>query len=99
MAGIKSWQARLRPYVAVSMLGLWAVAALTGILLWVAPEGRQAGQRELLAGVTRTVWGDVHLWFSLTAAGVTVLHLAVDWRALAGAVHHLMHPDRAHAPE
>ena len=97
MATMKSWQARVRPYVAVAMLGLWAVAAITGILLWVAPEGRQAGQRELLAGVTRTVWGDVHLWFSLAASAVTVVHLAVDWRALAGAVRHLMQPDAAHA--
>ena len=96
MAGAKSWQARLRPYVAISMLGLWAVAALTGFLLWVAPEGRQAGQRELLAGITRTVWGDVHLWLSLGATAVTLLHLAVDWRALAGAVRHLIHPETAH---
>jgi hypothetical protein len=76
------------------LIATWLLVAVTGFLLWAAPEGRRSGQEELWLGLTKNGWSDVHLWVSIAVVLVTVAHLIVDWRALVGAMRHLIHPPR-----
>ncbi len=85
----------VRPYLAVLLIGVWVLTAVTGYLLWVAPEGRQSGRQEYFLGLTKEAWGDIHLWVSVAVAVLTAVHLVVDWRALRNAMRHLMHPPAA----
>jgi Domain of unknown function (DUF4405) len=57
------------------------------------------GLRLLFLGLTKREWGDLHLWFSLIALGVTLLHLVIDWRGLYGCLHYLASVHRDDKPE
>jgi hypothetical protein len=81
----------MRAGVGITLLVVWALATLTGFLLYVAPEGRQSGRRELLLGLTKASWGDVHWWISIVAVAITIVHLAVDWKTFRSCVRHLVH--------
>jgi hypothetical protein len=48
--------------------------------------------------LTKREWGDVHFWVSVAAAVVTVVHLAVDRKALKSVVHFLVSTERGRAP-
>ena len=78
-----SVKAYTRAVVAVALFVVWGLSAFTGFLLWLAPHGQQSG-RLVLLGLTKGQWGDVHFWVSVVALVVTVVHVAVDWRALRG---------------
>ncbi len=80
------------------MIVLWSAAALTGFLLWLAPEGPRSGRTLLLLGLTKHQWGDMHFWFSVTAVIVTVIHIAIDWRALVGCMRYLASAHRGSEP-
>jgi hypothetical protein len=77
------------------LLVLWGLAAFSGFLLWLAPAGPRSGQLVLLLGLTKSQWGDAHLWLSVAASLVTVLHIAIDWRALRACVRYLTGVHRA----
>lgn len=79
-----------RAVVAIALLVSWGLAAFTGFLLWFAPKGAGAGKLLLFLGLTRHEWGEVHFVMSVTALGITVIHLVVDWRALRGVLHYLI---------
>ncbi len=82
-----SWRAA----IGIALIATWGVATFTGILLYVAPTGRRAGQQELLLGLTKETWGDIHWWVSLVAVVITVIHVAVDWKTFRACVRHLTH--------
>lgn len=82
----------VRPYLAVLLIVTWLAVAATGFLLWAAPEGRQSGRQELWLGLTKSGWSDIHLWVAVAVIAVTIAHLIVDWRALRGAMRHLINP-------
>jgi Domain of unknown function (DUF4405) len=90
--------ASVRPYaravIAIALFLFWGIAALSGILLGLAPIGPRSGQIELLLGLTKSDWGDVHFWTSIVALGVTAVHIIVDWRALCGCMRYLASPHR-----
>jgi len=88
-------RAYVRGVVALSMLLVWGAVAFSGVLMWLAPEGQRSGRALLLFGWDKHFWGDVHLWLSLTALGLTAIHLIVDWRALCGCVRYLVRAHRA----
>ena len=72
---------------------------MSGFLLWIAPSGPRSGYRLLFLGLTKREWGDLHLWFSLIALGVTLLHVVIDWRGLYGCLHYLASVHRDKKPE
>lgn len=62
--------------------------------MYVAPSGRRSGWNELLFGLTKRAWADVHWWVSLAAVAVTVVHVAIDWKTFRACVRHLTHAHR-----
>jgi hypothetical protein len=78
-----------RAIIAISLIVIWLLSALSGLILWLAPDVRQAGQQELLFGITKQNWGDIHFWICVVAVAITVLHIIVDWRALRGIIHYM----------
>ena len=81
----------IRATIGITLLVVWSAALLTGILLYVAPEGRRSGQADLLFGISKSDWGQIHWWVSLVAVGVTIVNLAVDWKTFRSCVRHLTH--------
>jgi hypothetical protein len=81
----------IRAAIGIALIAVWSAALLTGILLYVAPEGRRSGQADLLFGLSKTTWGQIHWWISLVAVALTVVHLIVDWKTFRACVRHLTH--------
>ena len=81
----------VRAAIGMTLIAVWSLATLTGVLRYVAPEGRRAGQQDILFGLTKSAWGDIHWWISLAAVIVTIVHLAVDWKTFRSCVRHLTH--------
>jgi hypothetical protein len=90
-------KARIRASIALALIILWGIAALTGLLLYVAPSGPRSGRLVLLF-LTKAEWGDVHFWFSVAASIVTLIHMAIDWKALKACVRFLASTERGQAP-
>lgn len=78
-----------RAVVAIMLITVWSLVALTGLLLWLAPSGPQSGRQLLLLGLTKGEWGDVHFWIGVATVVVTLIHLIIDWRALRGVIRYL----------
>jgi hypothetical protein len=53
-------KAYLRSVVSITILVTWSLSALTGFLLWVAPNGPRSGRVLLLFGLNKSEWGDYH---------------------------------------
>ena len=90
-----------RAVVAIMLITSWSLLSLTGLLLWLAPSGRQSGQIELLFGLTKHEWGDVHFWIAVGTVIVTLVHVIIDWRALRGVIRYLTsaHRDQRISPK
>ena len=73
----------------------WLPATFTGVILWpttgFVPDGPGKGERIMLWGLTSNQWGDIHWWVSAVAVGLTLLHIALDWKAFKGALKYLVH--------
>ncbi len=78
-----------RAIVAIMLVTVWSLVALTGFLLWLAPSGPQSGRQVLLLGLTKHEWGDVHFWVGVATVAITLIHLVLDWRALLGVIRYL----------
>jgi hypothetical protein len=64
--------------IAVSvMVGLVPLVILSGLVPWLAPDVRRAGQQLLLLALTKHEWGDVHTAFSMGAILVAMTHVVV----------------------
>ena len=48
----------------------------------------------MLWGMTTSEWGDIHWWGSVAAVAVTVLHVALDFKAFKGAVGYVINARR-----
>jgi len=83
-----------RAVVAIMLITSWSLLSLTGLLLWLAPIGRRSGQIELLFGLTKHEWGDVHLWLAVATVVVTLVHTIIDWKALRGVIRYLTNVHR-----
>jgi hypothetical protein len=90
-------KAPTRAVIASALIVLWAVSALTGFLLYVAPTGQRSG-RLILLFLTKGAWGDVHFWISLAAGIVTIIHVAIDWKALKACMRFLVSTERGEQP-
>lgn len=87
-------KARMRALIAIALIVLWGLAAMTGFLLYLAPTGPRSG-RLILLFLTKAQWGDVHFWMSIAASAITIVHIAIDWRALKACVRYLTSVDRS----
>jgi Domain of unknown function (DUF4405) len=88
-----------RAVIAIAMMVTWSLVTVSGFLLWIAPSGPRSGYQLLFLGLTKREWGDLHLWFSLVALVVTLLHVVIDWRGLCGSLHYLASVHRNDKPE
>ena len=87
----------LRAVIALSLIAGWSLVTLTGLLLYVAPSGPRSGRLALLF-LTKEQWGDLHFWIGLLAVAITLMHIAIDWRALRGCARYLVSLDRPKTP-
>lgn len=90
-------KARVRAIVALALFVFWGISALTGFLLYVAPTGPRSGRMVLLF-LTKQQWGDVHFWISIAAGIITLIHIAIDWKALRACVRFLVSTERGETP-
>lgn len=90
-------QARLRGLIAVSMIVLWSIVALSGFLLYFAPAGQRTG-RLVVFFLAKSQWSDIHFWMSLAAGAMTLIHLMIDWKALKACARYLVSADRGQGP-
>ena len=87
----RRFKARLRAVIGIALITAWSLVIVSGVVLWAAPQGPRSGRQELLFGLAKQEWGDVHLWLSLTALAVTAVHVAVNRGMLRSAMRSLIH--------
>lgn len=87
-----------RAIVAVAMMVVWSLVTISGFLLWSVPHGPRAGAQILLLNLTKREWGELHVWSSVIAIGITIVHLVIDWRSLCGCVKYLASVHRVGGP-
>lgn len=90
-------KARLRALIALALIVFWGITALTGFLLYISPSGPRSGQLVLLL-FSKAQWGDIHFWSSIAASAVTILHMAIDWKALKSCARFLVSTERGQHP-
>ena len=78
-----------RAMIAIALIIVWALSAFSGLILWLAPEVRRAGQQPLLFGITKENWGEIHFWICVAVVIVTIIHIIIDWKALRGVIRYL----------
>jgi hypothetical protein len=72
----------VRSMVAVAMIVSWVAAASSGITVWLAADGRGAGELPWLLGASKHTWGDLHVVASFVALALTLTHLTVMRRGV-----------------
>lgn len=78
-----------RAITAIALIVSWTLSAFSGLILWLAPEVRQAGQQELLFDITKQSWGEIHFWICIVVVAVTIIHIVIDWKALRGILRYM----------
>jgi len=78
-----------RAIIAIALIIVWALSAFSGLILWLAPEVRRAGQQPLLFGIIKQEWGEIHFWICIAVVIVTLVHIIIDWKALRGVIRYL----------
>ena len=78
-----------RAIIAMALIISWALSAFSGLILWLAPEVRRAGQQPLLFNITKHEWGEIHFWICVAVVIVTIIHIIIDWKALRGVIRYL----------
>lgn len=85
---------KIRGLISLGLLVFWAISALTGFILYLAPEGQRSGRAILFFGLVKHDWSEIHTWFSFLALGITLLHIIVDWRILVAVIKLLIKGDK-----
>ena len=78
-----------RAVIAILLIAVWVLSAFSGLILWLAPEVRQAGKQPLLFDITKQEWGEIHFWICVAVVAVTVIHMIIDWKALRGVIRYM----------
>jgi hypothetical protein len=78
-----------RAVIAILLIAGWCLTAVTGFILWAAPTGPRAGWQVIFLGLTKHDWGEIHLWFGVAIIAITLIHIALDWKALRGVIRYL----------
>ena len=80
----------MKAIVALALIVVWSLAAISGFILEFSPQGRGVGHLTLFLGFTRREWGDVHFVVCVIALCVTLVHVLLDWRILRGYLRYLL---------
>jgi len=83
-----------RAIIAIMLITSWSLLSLSGLVLWLAPTGRRSGQIELLFGLTKQEWSDVHFWIAIATIIITLAHIIIDWKVFRGIIRYLASPHR-----
>ena len=78
-----------RAVTAILLITAWVLSAFSGLILWLAPEVRQAGKQPLLFNITKNEWGEVHFWICVVVVAITIIHIILDWKALRGVIRYM----------
>jgi hypothetical protein len=78
-----------RAIVAIMLITVWALVALSGLVLYLAPSGQRSGRQLLLMDLTKNQWSEVHFWIAMATFLITIVHIIVDWKALMGVLRYL----------
>jgi len=78
-----------RAVIAIIMLAVWILVGLSGLILWLAPEGPRSGRVPLLFDLTKSDWKEVHLWLAVITIAVTIIHVIVDWKTLRAVIRYM----------
>jgi hypothetical protein len=73
----------VRAAAVVTMLVLVPLGIASGIIPWLAADGRRAGQQLLLFALTKHEWADIHTFVTMAAILVAVTHVMVVRAGLA----------------
>lgn len=72
-----------RALTSVLMTLGFALLALSGLMLFLAPPGRVANWTNwTILGLRKSEWGGVHIWFGTLFLVMTALHTYFNWRPL-----------------
>jgi hypothetical protein len=72
-----------RALTSVLMTLGFALLAISGIVLFLAPPGRVANWTNWsILGLRKSEWGGVHIWFGTLFLVMTALHVFFNWRPL-----------------
>lgn len=72
-----------RALTSVLMTLGFALLALSGTMLFLAPPGRVANWTNwTILGLRKSEWGGVHIWFGTLFLAMTALHVFFNWRPL-----------------
>jgi hypothetical protein len=83
-----------RTVIAVIMLIVWLLVAVSGVVLWLAPEGQRSGRIPLLLDMTKTGWKEVHLWLVVIMVVITIIHVIIDWKTLRAIIKYMVNTHR-----
>ena len=81
---------KIRGLVSICLLISWTTSALSGFILYLAPEGQRSGKAILLFDLTKHGWSEFHTWLSFLALGITFLHIIIDWKILVAVMKYLV---------
>ena len=87
----------VRSIIAIVMLVVWLVVGISGVILWLAPEGQRSGRIPLLFDMTKSDWEEIHLWLAAIMVVITIIHVIVDWKTLKAVIKYMVsvHRDKA----
>lgn len=80
----------IRAVVAIVMLLTWVLVGCSGLILWLAPEGRRSGRVPLLFDMTKSDWREVHLWIAVITLVMTIIHIIIDWKTLRAVLKYMV---------
>ena len=72
---------KLRPYTSMTMMVSMLFIAITGVILYIAPQGPGSRYWELL-GLTKHEYKDVHLFLGILAICLGLLHGIINMRSI-----------------
>ncbi|MEM1708583.1 MAG: DUF4405 domain-containing protein [Nitrososphaerota archaeon] len=71
----------VRVVIFFSAVALGLVSLFTGLVLYFWPHGPRSGQL-IIMGLNKTGWSDLHVYFSMLALLVIVVHLILNWKSI-----------------
>lgn len=70
---------QLRAFVSLALGVSFLVAAVSGLVLWLAPHPLGPGGGSLTLGLSKGVWKNAHIYVSLMMLVAGVWHLVLNW--------------------
>ncbi len=71
---------KIKGLIYLSLLIVWTISALSGLILYFAPDGQRSGQKLLLWNLSKHQWSGIHAKISFLALAITLIHIFLDWK-------------------